>query len=119
MENSIKIEDKLIKLISDYCNENSINDINGFINRCTKQGFNIVRFGLSPKDNLERQNKGIKDIEENEESKENIVGHSEKEERPREKNEQSDERKENTTERVGESVKIVKKKIRVIKKDKK
>jgi hypothetical protein len=41
---------------------NGIEDTNAFANRCATQGFNIVKFGLSPKDNIERENNGIKDI---------------------------------------------------------
>ena len=52
----------LCKAIDEYCKMNNIEDINAFANRCATQGFNIVKFGLSPKDNIERENNGIKDI---------------------------------------------------------
>lgn len=52
----------LCRAIEEYCKMNGIEDINAFANRCATQGFNIVKFGLSPKDNIERENKGIKDI---------------------------------------------------------
>ena len=52
----------LCRAIEEYCKLNGIEDINAFANRCATQGFNIVKFGLSPKDNVERENKGIKDI---------------------------------------------------------
>jgi hypothetical protein len=52
----------LCKAIEEYCKLNNIEDTNAFANRCATQGFNIVKFGLSPKDNIERENKGIKDI---------------------------------------------------------
>ena len=52
----------LCKAIEEYCKLNNIEDINAFANRCATQGFNIVKFGLSPKDNIERENNGIKDI---------------------------------------------------------
>ena len=52
----------LCKAIDEYCKLNGIDDVNAFANRCATQGFNIVKFGLSPKDNIERENNGIKDI---------------------------------------------------------
>ena len=52
----------LCKAIDEYCKMNNIEDINAFANRCATQGFNIVKYGLSPKDNVERETKGIKDI---------------------------------------------------------
>ena len=39
-----------------------IEDINAFANRCAMQGFNIAKYGLSPGDNIDRENKGIKDF---------------------------------------------------------
>ena len=52
----------LCKAIEEYCKLNDIEDINAFANRCATQGFNIVKFGLSPKYNIEREKNGIKDI---------------------------------------------------------
>lgn len=52
----------LCRQIEEYCKANNIEDINAFANRCATQGFTIVKFGLSPKDNIERETKGIKDI---------------------------------------------------------
>ena len=112
------INPTLEKSIRSYCEFNGIEDINAFANRCAMQGFNIVKFGVSPKDNIDRENNGIKDIKKNERStkkKESrtknereqdeghpsrFVDHSEKESQPIE------ERKENVTVR----------KIRIIKK---
>ena len=67
---------------------NEIEDINAFANRCVAQGFAIVKFGVSPKDNFERENNGIKDIKKNESRKKRNTegGLSEKEtENPKEK----------------------------------
>jgi hypothetical protein len=59
------INPTLEKAIRSYCELNEIEDINAFANRCATQGFNIVKFGVSPKDNIERENNGIKDIKKN------------------------------------------------------
>ena len=70
------VNQTLEKQIRQYCELNEIEDINAFANRCLSQGFNIVKFGMSPSDNKERENKGIKDFKKNESRK--------KEESPRE-----------------------------------
>ena len=59
------INPTLEKSIRSYCDLNEIEDINAFANRCAMQGFNIVKFGVSPKDNVDRENNGIKDINKN------------------------------------------------------
>ena len=56
------VNQTLEKQIRQYCELNEIEDINAFANRCLSQGFNIIKFGVSPKDNVEREIKGIKDI---------------------------------------------------------
>jgi hypothetical protein len=68
----------LCKAIDEYCKMNGIEDINAFANRCATQGFNIVKFGLSPKDNIERENKGIKDIKNERTKKEKDPGTEDK-----------------------------------------
>ena len=57
------INDRLSKSMKSYCELNGIEDVNEFANRCASQGFNIVRFGTSPKDNVKREHDGIKDIQ--------------------------------------------------------
>lgn len=112
------INPTLEKSIRSYCEFNGIEDINAFANRCAMQGFNIVKFGVSPKDNIDRENNGIKDIKKNasstkkkesrtederkqdEGSPSRFVDNSEEESQP------TEERKENVTVR----------KIRIIKK---
>ena len=59
------INPTLEKSIRSYCEFNGIEDVNAFANRCAMQGFNIVKFGASPKDNIDRENNGIKDIKKN------------------------------------------------------
>lgn len=52
----------LCKAIEEYCKLNNIEDINNFANRCATHGFSIVKYGLSPPDNINRENNGIKDL---------------------------------------------------------
>lgn len=52
--------------IRKYCELNEIEDVNAFANRCAMQGFNILRYGISPKDNITREINGIKDISKDE-----------------------------------------------------
>ena len=59
------VNQTLEKQLRQYCELNEIEDINAFANRCLSQGFNIIKFGISPKDNVERESKGIKDIKKN------------------------------------------------------
>lgn len=56
------VNQTLERQIRQYCELNEIEDINAFANRCLSQGFSIIKFGTSPKDNVERETKGIKDI---------------------------------------------------------
>ena len=60
------VNQTLEKQIRQYCELNGIEDTNAFANRCLSQGFNVVKFGSSPKDNMERELKGIKDPKETE-----------------------------------------------------
>ena len=89
------INPTLEKAIRSYCELNDIDDINAFANRCALQGFNIIKFCVSPKDNIERENNGIKDIKKNatrkekdtprenegEQTKAKVVGREEHEEK--------------------------------------
>ena len=59
------VNQTLEKQLRQYCELNEIEEINAFANRCLSQGFNIIKFGTSPKDNVERESKGIKDIKKN------------------------------------------------------
>lgn len=56
------IKEDLEKAIRSYCKLNKIDDIKSFVNNCTLQGFNIIKFGISPKDNAYREEKGIKEF---------------------------------------------------------
>ena len=44
------------KQIREYCSLNNIDDINAFANRCALQGLNIMKYGTSPIDNINREN---------------------------------------------------------------
>lgn len=53
------MKEKLEKILADiesYCALNEIEDTEQFVVKCVTAGFNIERYGLSPKDNREREN---------------------------------------------------------------
>ena len=100
------VNQTLEKQIRQYCEYNEIEDVNAFANRCLSQGFNIVKFGVSPSDNKERENNGIKDFKKNESRKKKesrtederkqdeghpsrFVDHSEEESKPTEERKQA------------------------------
>jgi len=60
--NRLYLKPSLCKAIAEYCELNNIEDINAFANRCATQGFNILKYGMSPGDNINRENNGIKDF---------------------------------------------------------
>lgn len=53
-------EKELNEEIEDYCSLNEISDVDEFKYKCLLTGFNIERYGLSPGDNVKRQNGEIK-----------------------------------------------------------
>lgn len=65
-------ESTILKDIKNYCNLNLIDDVDGFINKCLTYGFNIIRYGVSPKDNVRREINGIKDFQEESSNKKEI-----------------------------------------------
>lgn len=112
------INPTLEKSIRSYCEANGIEDINAFANRCAMQGLNIIKFGTSPNDNINRENNGIKDIKKNgNNKKENFVrqekGKQLEAEKPRELKggeeevKQTEERKEQV---VVRKIQVIKKK---------
>ena len=112
------INPTLEKSIRSYCEFNGIEDINAFANRCAAQGFNIVKFGVSPKDNIDRENNGIKDIKKNASSTKKKESRTE-DERKQEEGHPSrfvgnSEEESQPTEERKENVKV--RKIRIIKK---
>jgi hypothetical protein len=111
------INTTLEKSIRSYCDLNGIEDINAFANRCAMQGFSIIKFGMSPKDNIERENNGIKDIKKNAaRKKEEDPPRQDVEEQTEQKQtrSQTDEKEVKPTEERKENVTV--RKIRIIKK---
>lgn len=93
-EKQVTLSEKLYRDISRYCQMNNIEDVDGFIVNCLMQGYNVVKFGYTPKDNIRREYLGIKEPDVEEKKDEAPVATEKKEEQ-------------NTTKR----------KIRIIKKD--
>lgn len=112
----------LERQIRQYCELNEIDDINAFANRCLSQGFNIIKFGTSPRDNVEREINGIKDIKKNEtrkkkepqpsredESKRRVEEVVEESTKRREENKEKEEVKEVKTPVTVRKIQIIKK----------
>lgn len=55
MANRVQLE----KEIKEYCQLNNINDVAGFITQCMLMGFNTVKYGVSPQDNIKRENNEV------------------------------------------------------------
>lgn len=111
----IEIDKSLEKQIKEYCKINDINDINKFVNRCLLQGFNILRYGLSPMDNMYRQNNGIKDF--NNEENTNELSRKDSGEQKESKVEEYKHSEEKEVKPIKEKKPIKVRKIQVIKKD--
>ena len=39
-----------------YCRLNKIGDVESFREECLRQGFNIIKYGISPQDNFKKEN---------------------------------------------------------------
>ena len=114
------VNQTLERQIRQYCEINDIEDINAFANRCLSQGFSIIKFGISPKDNIQRENKGIKDLSKDEYKKQTKEPQPTREEETKPIIEKTIERESNKGEKIKEEetkepTPIVRK-IRVIKK---
>ena len=46
----------LKKEIETFCRLNKIDDVESFREECLKQGFNIIKYGISPQDNFKKEN---------------------------------------------------------------
>ena len=46
----------LKKEIEAYCRLNKIDDVESFREECLRQGFNIIKYGISPQDNFKKEN---------------------------------------------------------------
>jgi hypothetical protein len=64
-------ENKLFEEIDEYCKLNDILDIETFKLKCMQVGFNIEKYGVSPKDNVnkEHQQETKKEPQKKEETK--------------------------------------------------
>ena len=58
----IEIPKILENNINQFIKLNNIQDSNSFILNCLRDGFNIAKYGYSPKDNFEKENKPFKEI---------------------------------------------------------
>lgn len=113
----IEISKSLEADIMNFVKLNYIEDINNFLACCLRDGFNIAKYGISPKDNLKKENKPLK-IENYDTEKfytERLEGNEKK--KPDRAKKQSGEREESIKqiEKNEESIKP-KKTIRIIKK---
>ena len=84
----------LEKEMKEYCRLNGITDVAGFITQCMLNGFNIVKYGTSPADNIKRER----------EPELNVITNRENKKRPVEDIEQTPE------------LKVTKRRVKVIKK---
>ena len=56
----ITISKTLENDIMSFVKLNQIEDVNGFLTGCLRDGFNIAKYGYSPKDNFNKENKPFK-----------------------------------------------------------
>lgn len=65
----LKIKDELYNDILSFCKVNSIDNVEEFSLACLLKGYNIVKYGLSPKDNVKKESEPVSvmnDIEQKE-----------------------------------------------------
>lgn len=114
----IEISRTLESDIMNFVKVNEVDDINGFLANCLRDGFNIAKYGVSPKDNFKNENKPLK-IENYENTEESNSKGVEKEEGKRKgstkKRSSTSEESIKPIEKTEESIKP-KKTIRIIKK---
>lgn len=109
----------LEKSIKDYCELNGIEDIDAFSKRCLQQGFNVVKFGTSPYDNIQREINGINDIEKVKNAKPSKKSSAEKAREsaePKERTDSEQEEKISTVEKTETKKPVIVRKIQVRKK---
>lgn len=95
---------KIKEEIEKYCNLNSINNIDDFINDCLTIGFNVKKYGYSPQNNFNIEQNIISKIKNNDENKTPIIDETIKEEENIDKN-----NIEKKAVKVNKKVKIIKK----------
>lgn len=113
----MEIKEKILKDIRLYCSINGIDDVEGFMERCLVQGFNIVRFGTSPMDNIARQMIGTKDLGKGQKHEEDISRQKEGESAPRIEETSGGAKEEGLPRQEGEEPKVqgVKRKVKIVK----
>ena len=47
---------ELMEYFTNFCKANKIDDIDSFVDKCLLQGFNVIKYGLSPQDNFKKEN---------------------------------------------------------------
>jgi hypothetical protein len=115
------LKPSLCKAIAEYCEVNGIEDINAFANRCATQGLSIIKYGVSPGDNIDRENKGIKDFKnERQTRKKKEPGSENKREQKSQEApvERPGSREEDSNQKEEKKSNVTVRKIRIIKKDK-
>ena len=124
------LDEVLIKQIEEFCRLNHIQDVDKVINRCLRDGFNILKYGLTPNDN-KRIEMGLKNnlkefYEESKESTEQADSATDTEPKPVERKKagrknakkQSTEQKEDSKPEQEETKPVIKRRqIKIIKKD--
>ena len=118
-EDNFSIDKGILVKIKSYCELNGIEDISGFVNKCIMQGFNIVRYGISPSDNSNREIYGIKDFNDKviNEDKEDVKGEDVGEQNESNQIEKSGKNKKEVKSSKEGKEQIKTKKIRIIKKE--
>lgn len=105
--------------IMNFVRLNEIEDINGFLSNCLRDGFNIAKYGYSPKDNFEKENKPFKSENYGREEESNTEGlvknEVKKKGRPKKKSSTSEESVK-SEEKGEEIIKPKKRKITIINK---
>lgn len=76
---NIVISKKLESDIMNFVKLNEIEDINNFLEVCLYNGFNIAKYGVSPQDNYQNENKPLK-IEKYDSEEKHNTGEVEKDE---------------------------------------
>ena len=104
--------------IMNFVRVNEIEDINLFLTNCLRDGYNIAKFGTSPRDNFEKENKPLK-IEKYENKEEcNTEGFERKKVERKDKQRKESSASEESSKSIKEEEQSIvpKKKIRIIKK---
>ena len=100
--------------IMQFCKLNEIKEINDFLVSCLSKGYYIIKYGATPKDNFNKENKPL-EIEKYEEKERITVGVEEVTKKRRGRPPKQKEEDSKPTEKTEEEPIKVKKKIRILK----